>query len=123
MKTEYNVLLVDDSAFAQRVLMQHLAGSEFKVVGTAKSGAEAVEQFQTHSPDVTLLDVILPDKTGVEILQDILSIKPDALVLMTSSLGTEDTVTASLSLGAKAFIQKPVEKATLLEQLRKHVSS
>lgn len=122
MKAEYKVLIVDDSAFAQRVLDQHLAGSEFKVVGFAKSGGEALEQFVKWNPDVTLLDVILPDKTGVDILREIFAIKPNALVLMTSSMGTEDTVTESLSLGAKAFVQKPIDKATLLEQIRKCVA-
>lgn len=118
MPNEYNVLVVDDSAFAQKVITSFLADTEFKVAATANNGKDAVEAFKSSSPAIVLLDVILPDARGSEILASIMEIDPEAKVLMVSSLGTEDTVTQCLAAGAKNFVQKPVDRDALLKQMR-----
>ncbi|MBN1268240.1 MAG: response regulator [Kiritimatiellae bacterium] len=118
MSKEYTVLLADDSAFAQKVVASYLAGTEFKVVASAKTGGDAVVQFKAHSPEIVVLDVILPDLEGPEVLKQIMAISPTTKVLMVSSLGKEDTVTECLTAGAKSFVQKPVDKETLLARMR-----
>lgn len=118
MSTGCTVMVADDSAFAQKLIASCLAGTEFEIVATAKTGAETIEQFKAHEPDVLLLDVILPDQQGSEVLRAIMEINPAAKVLMVSSLGTEENIAECLSVGAKTFIQKPFDKETLIGHIR-----
>lgn len=118
MTKEYGVLVGDDSMFTHTMVGRCLANTEFKVLGGGRNGEEAVEKFKALSPDVVLLDVIMPGQGGVEALKAILAHKSDAKVVMLSSLGTEETVTECLTAGAKTFIQKPFERDALLKCLR-----
>ena len=95
-----------------------IKGRLFNVVGEAGNGDEAIERFRELMPDVVLLDVIMPGRGGVDTLGDIFKLKPETVVVMLSSLGTEDTVTQCLTLGASSFVQKPFDSAALVEHLR-----
>lgn len=122
MSKEYKVLIADDSAFARKVTFQFLDGTEFKVVEQASTTKEAVEKYAGTKPDIALLDVIMPEQGGLEALKAIKAQDPRAMVVMLSSLGTEETVMECLSLGAKGFVQKPFDKDALLGYLRKTVA-
>lgn len=118
MSDQYSVLIADDSAFVRKVVGSHLTGTEFSVVAEAGTGQEAIELFRTHNPDICLLDVIMPDKTGPEALETMVSEKPAVKILVLSSMGSEEVVNGCLAAGAKGFLQKPFEKDTLLSQMR-----
>lgn len=118
MAEQYTVLVADDSAFVRKVVSSHLTGSEFSVVAEAGNGEEALQLFRIHNPDVVLLDVIMPDKTGPEALEAMATEKPGVNVLVLSSMGSEEVVNGCLAAGAKGFLQKPFEKDALLTQMR-----
>lgn len=122
MSNRVRVLAVDDSSFMLTMISAYLEGTEFEVVGTAKDGSEAVEQFRRLQPDIVLLDIVMPGQTGKETLQQILQVNPKATVVMVSSLGTEDAVTECLKAGAKNFLQKPFEQEDLVKLLRQVAS-
>lgn len=122
-KMTYRVLVADDSAFAQRMVKRALENTEFNVIATAATDEEAVTRFTEQTPDLTLLDVIMPKVGGIEALAAILARAPTARVVMLSSLGTEDTVSECIRRGARTFINKPFEDAALLDCLRKVVSA
>jgi len=119
MEEGYSVLIADDSAFARKLVKQYLNGTEFSVVAEATNGLEAVARYKEHGPDLVVLDVIMPEASGTDVLSSIMGLDPSAAVLMLSSLGTEDTVSQCLTTGAKTFIQKPFEKDALLGALRR----
>ena len=119
MDKQCKVLIADDSAFARRVISSCFVGTEFQIVASADSGKNAVEQYKACSPELVLLDVIMPDLSGAEVLKQIMEINPNAKVVMVSSLGTESMVTECLALGAKAFVQKPMDKQMLMGVLAK----
>ncbi len=123
MSDQYSVLIADDSAFVRKVVSSHLSGTEFSVVAEAGDGVEALELFRTHNPDMVLLDVIMPDKTGPEALEAMVIERPGVKVLVLSSMGSEEVVNGCLAAGAKSFLQKPFEKETLLAQMRDIVGS
>jgi len=112
------VLAVDDSEFMRRVISSSLGESEFELAGVARSGEEAVARYQELGPDVVLLDIVMPEQNGKEVLKRIMELDPAARVIMVSSLGTDDAVTECLRGGAKLFIQKPFDKSDLLAALR-----
>ena len=95
-----------------------LAGSEFKIVGTAVTGTKALEKCEELNPDIVLLDIVLPDRSGSEIITNIREINPKTSIIMVSSLGTQGKVVECLRKGAVHFITKPFDRAILLETLR-----
>ena len=113
------VLAVDDSNFMLTMIAAYLEGSLFELAATAKNGKEAVEQYKQQKPDVVLLDIVMPEETGIDALEKLLSVDPKACVVMVSSLGTEQSVLDCLRKGAKNFLQKPFEQEGLIALLEK----
>lgn len=112
------VLAVDDSKTMLAMMSAYLKGSNFELVATANSGTEALAKYKEHKPQLVLLDVVMPEVTGLEVLENILGTDTGACVVMVSSLGTEKTVQDCLSKGAKSFVQKPIQKAGMLATLK-----
>src|SRR5207244_4630580 len=82
-------------------------------VRTALNGREARAAFAAFSPDVALLDMNLPDVTGLELLNDLKMYSEAVAVIMMSGEGTFDRVVESMRLGAETFLQKPFDYDTL----------
>ncbi len=112
-----SVLAVDDSKTMLAMMSAYLKDSNFELVATANSGPEALQKYIDIRPQVVLLDVVMPEVTGIETLQQILDADTGACVIMVSSLGTESTVQECLKKGAKSFVQKPIEKIGMLATL------
>lgn len=107
MPSTIKVLIVDDSALIRQMLMRALSvDPRIDVVGTAKTGVEAIEKALALAPDVITLDVEMPEMTGIEALPHILR-STRARVVMLSSIDDPDTTYHALSLGAVDFIAKP----------------
>src|ERR1700748_1924242 len=113
------VLVVDDAAFMRKVVGDALASGGHEVIGEAGNGVEAVARFQELKPELTMLDITMPEKTGLEALAEIMTIDPGARVLMCSALGQESKVIESIKLGAKDFVVKPFQPERLLEAVGK----
>lgn len=113
------VLVVDDAAFMRKVVSDALAAGGHEVVGEGANGVEAVARFQELRPDLTMLDITMPEKTGLEALAEIIAIDPSAKVLMCSALGQESKVIEALKLGAKNFLVKPFKPDQLQEAVDK----
>ncbi|HTR32735.1 MAG TPA: response regulator [Gaiellaceae bacterium] len=113
------VLVVDDAAFMRKVLTDALAQGGHDVVGEAANGVEAVARFQELNPDVTTLDITMPEKDGLEALREILAANPAARVIMCSALGQESKVLESIKCGAKDFVVKPFQADRVLEAVGK----
>jgi len=105
-----SVLVVDDSAFMRKVIADMIAGSpEFRVVGTARNGLDALKQIHALEPDIVTLDIEMPELDGLETLGYIMSETPRPVVMLSAagtSGGTDMTIRA-LELGAVDFVQKP----------------
>jgi two-component system chemotaxis response regulator CheY len=113
------VLVVDDAAFMRKVLGDALASGGHEVVGQAANGTEAVERFQELRPELTTLDITMPEKDGLAALAEIMAIDPAARVVMCSALGQETKVLESIKLGAKDFVVKPFQPPRVLEAISK----
>lgn len=113
-----SVLAVDDSKTMLAMIAAQLKGSNFEVVATATSGPEAVEKYLQIKPQLVLLDIVMPEVSGIDTLQQLLTRDQSACVVMVSSAGTEDTVESCLKKGAKSFLQKPIQKDGMLALLR-----
>ena len=113
------VLVVDDAAFMRKLLSDALASGGHEVVGEAGNGEEAVDRFQELRPELTTLDITMPEKDGLAALADIMAIDPNAKVVMCSALGQEGKVLEAVKLGARDFVVKPFQPARVLEAVTK----
>ena len=113
------VLVVDDAAFMRKLLSDALASGGHEVVGEAGNGAEAVTRWQELRPELTTLDITMPEKDGLSALAEIIAIDPTARIVMCSALGQEAKVLEAVKLGAKDFVVKPFQPAQLLEAVGK----
>ena len=126
----HTVLVVDDSAFMRRVISDILDGSrEFRVVGTARNGLEALKQIHALEPDIVTLDVEMPELDGLQTLGYIMSETPRPVVMLSGAAGDgrHDPTIRALELGAVDFVRKPsgpisldltTVRSRLLEALR-----
>lgn len=113
-----SVLAVDDSKTMLAMISAQLRDSNFEIVATASSGLEAVEKYKQIKPQLVLLDIVMPEITGIDTLTRLLETDTGARVVMVSSVGTEDTVRDCLKKGAKSFLQKPLQKEGMLNILK-----
>lgn len=111
-KAKKSVLVVDDEVGARESLKMILKG-EYQVV-LAKNAEEALHQVDGHTPDVILLDIILPDMDGLRVLEKIKRKLPDQIVIMLTATKTVKTAVEAMKLGAYDYITKPFD----LDELR-----
>jgi two-component system chemotaxis response regulator CheY len=116
------ILVVDDAAFMRKMVTDALTKGGHEVIGEAGNGAEAVEQYQSLKPDLTTLDITMPEKDGLSALRDIMAMDPSAKVIMCSALGQESKVLESIKLGAKDFVVKPFQADRVLGAVEKALS-
>src|SRR3954467_9799573 len=113
------VLVVDDAGFMRQRGREVLVGCGHEVVGEAGDGVEAVARYQELRPEVTTLDITMPEKDGLQPLREIIALDPAARVVMCSALGQESKVLESIKLGAKDFVVKPFQADRVLEAVGK----
>jgi two-component system chemotaxis response regulator CheY len=113
------VLVVDDAVFMRKMVSDALAGGGHEVVGEAANGQEAVERYQELQPEVTTLDITMPELDGISALKAILDLDPGARVVMCSALGQESKVLEAVKAGARDFVVKPFQPERVLEAVGK----
>jgi DNA-binding response OmpR family regulator len=104
-----HILLVDDDQINSQMLLKRFEKRGFQVT-TRNSGAECLEYLQSETPDIILLDVLMPEISGLQVLENIRAIYSMfdiPIIMVTAKIEVEDIVTA-LKLGANDYIQKPV---------------
>lgn len=113
------VLIVDDALFMRNMLREIFTKAGHEVIGEASNGVEAVEKYQELGPDLVTMDIIMPLRSGIEALQEIVDGDPGAMVIMVSALGQESLVLEAVQAGAKDFIVKPFKEDRVLEVVRR----
>ncbi len=100
------ILVVDDSMSIVKLISSRLQQAGHQIVASGSDGEQGVRLFQQHSPDVTLLDVTMPNKDGRQCLTEIMKASPKAKVIMLSSVADESVIQECIKLGAKIFVNK-----------------
>ena len=113
------VLVVDDALFMRKMLSDALSKGGHEVVGEAGDGGEAVDRYRELTPDLTTLDITMPEKDGLQALREIMALDPAARVIMCSALGQESKVIESIKAGAKDFVVKPFQADRVLDAVSK----
>lgn len=120
MSKAIQVLIVDDHTVVREGLKALLSSQRYgvKVVGLASDGNEAVVRARELRPDVILMDMVMPHKSGLEAIQEILPEQPDARILMLTSYSDEDEITAAIRSGALGYLRKDAAVDELVHAIR-----
>jgi DNA-binding NarL/FixJ family response regulator len=109
------VLVVDDHALFRTGVANIInQEADLVVVAEAGNGAEAVEAFDEHHPDVTLLDLRMPVMEGVEAVRRIRARDPQARVIVLTTYDTDEDISRALKAGAKAYVLKDISAEALV---------
>ena len=112
-------MIVDDHSIVRVGLKQVLDQSdEFEVVGQAADGEEAVRVAADVSPDVVVMDVMMPKKDGVEACREIMEYAAETRVLMLTASTAEDAIVEAVAAGATGYLQKDTDREQLLSVVR-----
>ena len=115
-----SVLIADDAAFMRMMLKNVLTEAGYEIVGEAENGAVAVAKHRELRPDLTTMDITMPEMDGLAALKEIRR-RPTrgARVVMCSAMGQQSMVIESIQAGAKDFIVKPFQPDRVLEAVQK----
>lgn len=113
------ILIADDEPNIL-ISLEYLMKREGFGVRTARDGQEALDQLRTHPPDLLLLDVMMPRKTGFEVCQEMRADERLATVpvLMLTAKGRDTDIAKGLALGANAYMTKPFSTKELVQKVR-----
>ncbi|BCR06863.1 chemotaxis protein CheY [Desulfuromonas versatilis] len=109
------VLIVDDALFMRNMLKEIFIDGGYEVIGEAGNGIEAVESYRRLQPDLVTMDIVMPLRSGIEALKEIIDDDPAARVVMCSALGQESLILEAVQAGARDFIVKPFKAERVLE--------
>lgn len=108
-------MIVDDELFFRKLLRDILEEGGFTAIVEAEDGTEAVEKYLLHRPALTVMDIYMPDKNGIDATKEIFSFDGSAKVLICSGTGYDDDVSFASRIGARGVILKPFIPKEVLE--------
>lgn len=114
-----SILIVDDNDIMRTVLRGVVRGDHYEVVGEASNGNLAIDLARRLKPDIVCLDVMMPEKNGLEALNEIKAARPETEVVMITGNADAGTVQEAIMGGAGGFIVKPFNAARVLDTLDK----
>jgi DNA-binding NarL/FixJ family response regulator len=113
------ILTVDDHPFVRAGLVSVIGKqSDMAVIAEAATGHEGIDQFRAHRPDVTLMDLRLPDMTGVDTTIAIRSEFPDARIVVLTTFEGDVDIQRAFAAGAKAYVLKTMPPVDLIGIIR-----
>jgi DNA-binding response OmpR family regulator len=115
------ILIVDDDIDIVEIVRTMLEGQGWKVT-TAYSGEEALRSVSAEHPDLILLDIMMPRMTGMQVLQEVRAIAPEAKIIMITAFGDVSSYLDSVELGALEYVNKPFEPSELVATVRKVIA-
>ncbi|PCI29874.1 two-component system response regulator [Candidatus Kaiserbacteria bacterium] len=111
------ILISDDSEFMRKVVREILEKNGYTDIIEASNGEEAIEAYDQHKPDLVLLDIIMPEKDGTEVLSDI--VPKGAKVLNITAVGQESMIKKATALGSLGYIIKPFDEEMVISEVKK----
>ncbi|MEM9955071.1 MAG: response regulator transcription factor [Chloroflexota bacterium] len=120
MTKQISVMLVDDHAMVRQGLATFLdLHEDISITCMASGGREAIEKVSVCEPDVILMDLIMPDMNGVDVIREIMAQHSNKVIIALSSFSDKELVRSALEAGAKGYLLKDISGADLASAIRK----
>lgn len=107
------LLIVDDALIMRMKIREVATRAGWTVAAEAASGAEAVQLYKTHRPDLVTMDLVMPEMDGLEALRAIRQLDPAASVVMVSAVNQKEKLRECIAAGAVDFVIKPFQPLDL----------
>jgi two-component system, chemotaxis family, chemotaxis protein CheY len=111
------LLVTDDAAIVREKIKEAARAAGWEIVGEAKNGKEAVDKYAELRPMAMTIDLVMPEYDGIYALREIMTLDPNAKIVVVSALGQKNILKDAFRLGAADFIVKPFDKRTLTNTL------
>jgi len=111
------IMIADDSDAIRLVLKDILSIGDHEVVVEATDGAEATDFYFEHNPDVLLLDLAMPKKDGLTVVQEVISSDPKAKIILITASDDQKIIGECVEQGASAYISKPFDFNSVLKSI------
>ncbi len=121
--SQFRILIVDDSDFSRNNISIMLDNPRYNIIGEAANAKEAINILKDRKAHLAIVDVVMPEVSGIELAEYITENFSDTAIIMISSLGQESIVIDSISAGASDYIQKPFKKDDLITSVEKILSA
>ena len=119
MNTKAKIVIADDSSFMRKVLIDMLTEEGFTDLVECGTGKEVLAQVKIEKPDLILLDIVMPEMDGLEVLKEI---GKEVDVIVVSAVGQDSMIKEAKQSGAKGYLVKPFEKTAVLAEVEKHLA-
>ena len=114
-----SILIVDDAIFMRKMIGDILKKEGYEISGEAENGIEAIEKYKELKPDLVTMDIIMPDMSGIDAVQEIVKHDSEAKILMVSAMGQQSLVVEAIQKGAKDYVIKPFQPSRVLEAVER----
>jgi len=118
---ELKVLICDDSILIRKKFKDIIFALGCEQIYETADGQQAIEVYKEQKPDLVFMDIVMPIKTGIEALSDIMSYDLSAKVIIVSSIGTNNKLKEAIQLGAYDFFQKPIDEGQLKKVIMNYI--
>jgi len=113
------ILIVDDAGYMREMIKDILGKAGYEIVGEAEDGQEAIAKYLQLKPDLVTMDIVMKEKSGIDVVKEICKIDSQAKVLMTSAMGQQAMIVEAIRAGAKGFVIKPFRPEMMLEEVKR----
>jgi len=114
-----SILIVDDAIFMRKMIGDILKKEGYEISGEAENGIEAIKKYKELHPDLVTMDIIMPDMSGIDAVQEIVTYDAEAKILMVSAMGQQSLVVEAIQKGAKDYVIKPFQPSRVLEAVER----
>lgn len=120
MKPKYTVVVADDhEIFRKGIILILNASQSYHIVSETRNGLEAIDKIKEHKPDLCLLDIFMPERTGIEVVQEVSPLVQNTKIVMLTSLEDEMNIQKAILAGVDGYLSKDISPEHLLESLQK----
>lgn len=113
------ILIVDDAPIIRLMLKDILVANGYEVVGEGGDGNEGVQKYKDLKPDLVTMDITMPEKDGIQALEEILAIDENARVIVITAIDQRESLMDAIRSGATDYIIKPFETDRVLSAIKK----
>ncbi|MEX2462576.1 MAG: response regulator [Paenibacillaceae bacterium] len=116
----YKILVVDDTSFMRKMAADCLKQYGHIVIGEAINGRDGIQKYKELQPDIVMMDLNMPEMSGIEAIKEILQINPEAIILVCSASNQQDEIEDALEAGARGYLSKPFNSDHLNDAILKY---
>lgn len=115
----HTIMLVDDAAFVRLALEKILTENNYEVIAQASNGTEAIQMYKDAKPELVIMDITMPEMSGIDAVRAIKEYDPSAKIIMCSAMGQQSKILDAMTAGASDFIVKPYKEDRVISAVKK----